>query len=89
MIQDNSLDITIRVTAVQAFRRFTCEEFRPNFETIFRNQDEDVEIRIASYLQIMRCPNYLVIRSIRHSLQVEEVNQGKVNNPQSYQIKAP
>lgn len=89
MIEDRDVDVAVRVTAVQTFRRLPCEDLRENFEDIFRNQDEDAEVRIAAYLQVMRCPNYLVIRAIRHSLQVEEVNQGRVNNPQTYQIKPP
>ncbi|XP_018566495.1 uncharacterized protein LOC108907336 [Anoplophora glabripennis] len=75
VIDNNNLDVGLRVAAVESFRRLPCEDSRNYFEYIFRNQDEDAEIRIASYLQIMRCPNYLLIRTIRHSLLHEEVNQ--------------
>lgn len=77
VIDNNDLDIGLRVAAVESFRRLPCEDSRNYFEYIFRNQNEDAEVRIASYLQIMRCPNYLLIRAIRHSLLHEEVNQGK------------
>nr|XP_023014254.1 uncharacterized protein LOC111504019 [Leptinotarsa decemlineata] len=75
VIENSNLDVAIRVAAVETFRRSFCEDTRSYFENRFRNQDEDVEVRIASYLQIMRCPNYLLIRTIRHSLMNEEVNQ--------------
>ncbi|KAJ8955427.1 hypothetical protein NQ318_003525 [Aromia moschata] len=75
VIENSNLDVGIRVAAVETFRRLPCEETESYFERIFRNHDEESEIRIAAYLQIMRCLNYLLIRSIRHSLEVEEVNQ--------------
>ncbi|KAG5866821.1 hypothetical protein JTB14_009006, partial [Gonioctena quinquepunctata] len=75
VIENSNLDVGIRVAAVETFRRSPCEDTRSYFERLFRNQDEEVEVRIASYLQIMKCPNYLLIRTIRHSLMEEEVNQ--------------
>nr|CAI5855622.1 unnamed protein product [Callosobruchus analis] len=77
VIANSNLASGIRVAAVETFRRTPCERTRSYFESIFRNQDEDAEVRIASYLQIMRCPSYLLIRAVRHSLLVEEVNQGR------------
>lgn len=77
MTEDVQLDVAIRVAAVEAHRRLPCEETRQYFENFFRNENEDSEVRIAAYLQVMRCPNYLVIRTIKHSLEYEEVNQGK------------
>lgn len=76
IIENDDLDVGLRVAAIESFRRLACEDTRSYFEQIFHNQDVDAEIRIASYLQIMRCPNYLLIRTIRHSLLHEEVNQG-------------
>lgn len=76
MIEDESVNIDLRVAAVDVHRRLPCDESRSYFEKLFRNQMFDSEIRIASYLQIMRCPNYIVIAAIQNSLEVEEVNQG-------------
>jgi hypothetical protein len=75
IIEDSQIDAAIRVAAVEVYRHLPCAQFRDYFEGLFRNQDEDVEVRIASYLQIMRCPNYLMIRTVKHSLENEEVNQ--------------
>ncbi|CAH1969137.1 unnamed protein product, partial [Acanthoscelides obtectus] len=64
VIANSNLASGIRVAAVETFRRRPCEKTRSYFESIFRNQDEDAEVRIASYLQIMRCPSYLLIRAL-------------------------
>ncbi|KAF5300365.1 hypothetical protein FQR65_LT00986 [Abscondita terminalis] len=75
IMKEKRFDTAIRLAAVYVFRRLQCEENRSIFEAIFRNQDEDTELRIASYLQIMRCPNYIVMTNIRHTLEMEEINQ--------------
>ncbi|XP_032670099.1 uncharacterized protein LOC116843644 isoform X1 [Odontomachus brunneus] len=71
------LPIEIRVAAIDAHRRLpSCEETRDEFFLdYYRNITLDTEIRIASYLQVMRCPDYNVIKTIKHALKVEEVNQ--------------
>lgn len=78
IIQHPSLSVDIRVAAIEAFRRLSCEENKSFFVDIFRDDTENVEVRIAAYLQLMRCPNYLLIRTIEHCLKEEEVNQGKL-----------
>ncbi|CAG9816912.1 unnamed protein product [Phaedon cochleariae] len=75
VIENSEVDVGIRVAAVETFRRYSCEDTRSYFERIFINQDVNSEVRIASYLRIMTCPTYLLIRSIRNSLLTEEVNQ--------------
>lgn len=69
-----------RVAAINAHRRLpSCEETRDRyFLDYYRNFTLDSEIRIASYLQVMRCPDYNVVKTIKHALKVEEVNQGTV-----------
>lgn len=68
----------VRVAAIDAHRRLpSCEETRDEFFLdYYRNMTLDTEVRIASYLQVMRCPDYNVIKTIKHALKVEEVNQG-------------
>lgn len=72
------LPMEIRVAAVDAHRRLSsCEETRDQFFLdYYRNTTLDTEIRIASYLQVIRCPDYNVIKTIKHALKMEEVNQG-------------
>lgn len=57
-------------------RRLACEETREYFLNLFRDQSVDSELRIAAYLEVMRCPTYTIVKTIKHSLEVEEVNQG-------------
>lgn len=68
-----------RVAAIDAHRRLpSCDETRDEyFLNLYRNFTQETEIRIASYLQVMRCPDYNVIKLIKHTLAEEEVNQGK------------
>jgi len=74
------LPMEVRVAAIDAHRRLpSCEKTRDEFFLdYYRNTTLDTEIRIASYLQVMRCPDYNVIKTIKHTLKVEEVNQGSL-----------
>lgn len=76
MIMDDELSAEVRVAAVDTHRRLPCMNTRDRFLELFRNQKIDSEVRIAAYLQMMRCPDYITIRIVRHCLQEEEVNQG-------------
>lgn len=80
-IDDSSgfVPMEIRVAAVEAHRRMqSCEKTRDLFFLdYYRNFTLNAEIRIASYLQVIRCPDYNVIKTIKHTLQTEEFNQGK------------
>lgn len=79
-IDDTSgfLPMDVRIVAIDAHRRLpSCEETRDEFFLdYYRNMTLDTEIRIASYLQVMQCPDYNVIKTIKHTLKMEEVNQG-------------
>ncbi|XP_060537065.1 uncharacterized protein LOC132708634 isoform X2 [Cylas formicarius] len=75
LVEDRDLDIAVRLAAVETFRRSPCERTRSYFDRIYRDQQENSEIRIAAYLQMMRCPNYLLVRTIARNLRHEEVNQ--------------
>lgn len=62
------------------YRRFPCNVTRPTMLEIFVNQSVDSEVRIAAYLQVIRCPIYSVVRHIVSVLDIEEVNQGDQSN---------
>jgi len=74
-IEDKQLPMEVRIAAVEAHRRLSCEETREYFLNLFRDQSMDSELRIAAYLEVMRCPTYTIVKTIKHSLEVEEVNQ--------------
>ena len=53
--KDNSMEI--RVSAIQALRRFSCKQVE-NLEQIYsmlQDPNEDAEIRINSFLSLIRC----------------------------------
>ncbi|XP_043519972.1 uncharacterized protein LOC122533896 [Frieseomelitta varia] len=71
------LPMEIRVASIDAHRRMpSCEKTRDlYFLNYYRNFSLDTELRIASYLQVMRCPDYNVVKTIKHTLKSEEINQ--------------
>lgn len=48
---------------------------RNNLLALFRNSDEDSELRLSAYLQVMKCPNDFSLQQIKETLMSEEVNQ--------------
>ncbi|KAL1492708.1 hypothetical protein ABEB36_010924 [Hypothenemus hampei] len=75
VVADSNLDVGVRVAAVETFRRLPCKKHQSYFESVFENQEQDTEVRIAAYLQLMRCPTYLLVRKISFRLREEQVNQ--------------
>ncbi|KAH9366847.1 hypothetical protein HPB48_018454 [Haemaphysalis longicornis] len=73
--QNPQLDIEIRLAAVEAFRRFDCDIPRNQMLAIYQNIDENVEMRIGSYLAAIRCPSSPVIEAIRNTLRTESIKQ--------------
>ncbi|XP_063971909.1 uncharacterized protein LOC135159796 [Diachasmimorpha longicaudata] len=71
------LPMEMRLAAIEAHRRLpSCQDTRDKiFLELYRNITYDPEIRIASYLQVMRCPDYNVIKTIKGILRDEPVNQ--------------
>jgi len=59
-------------------RRMSCNADVNILTRLFENQAEDSEVRIASFIGLMRCPTYLTISSIKAALEREEVNQGEL-----------
>lgn len=76
IIEDSIYDPALRIASVEVFRRLPCDSSRLYFEKMFRELSGDAEVRISSYLQMMRCPDYMLIRRIRTYLMNEEINQG-------------
>lgn len=76
-IENEKLIMDVRVAAIQSYRRLPCSIERDYFLKVFRNATYDTELRIASYLEVMRCPNYFVVSTIKMALEEEEVNQGE------------
>jgi hypothetical protein len=49
--------LEIRLNAIQALRRFSCEQLEDKdyVYTLLQDQEENVEIRISSFTAIIRC----------------------------------
>jgi hypothetical protein len=78
MRKENSLEI--RVNAIQALRRFSCEQMEDVEFTyeLLEKVDEDTEIRINSFLSLMRCSD--------HSERFQRFAQNKISNLEDYQV---
>lgn len=74
-ILDDRLSIELRVNTIAMHRRSQCEKNRDFFLDVYRNVSMNSELRIATYLEAIRCPDYLTIKYIKYVLQSEEVNQ--------------
>lgn len=74
--QANRNSISLRIAALEAFRRSPCEDkMRETALELFEKQDEDTEVRIASYLAAMKCGNKEVVEKVKHILEGEKINQ--------------
>lgn len=74
-IENNAIPIDVRLNIIAAHRRTDCEKNRDYFLNTYRNTMVNSELRIAAYLETMRCPDYLTVKHIKYILQTEEVNQ--------------
>lgn len=75
VIRDDEASVDIRLQAILAFRRVDCSRYRNIFLENYANYTLNSELRIYSYLQAMRCPDYISIRAIKSVLEQEQINQ--------------
>ncbi|KAH8289923.1 hypothetical protein KR018_003642 [Drosophila ironensis] len=75
IIRDGEAPVDIRLQAILAFRRVDCPRYRSLFLDNYANYTLNSELRIYSYLQAMRCPDYISIGAIKSVLDHEEINQ--------------
>ncbi|KAH8412988.1 hypothetical protein KR009_007324, partial [Drosophila setifemur] len=75
IVRDGEAPVDIRLQAILAFRRVDCPRYRSFFLESYGNYTLNSELRIYSYLQAMRCPDYISIGSIKSILEFEEINQ--------------
>ncbi|XP_075219817.1 apolipoprotein lipid transfer particle isoform X2 [Lycorma delicatula] len=74
-ILKDSLPMDVRVAAVEAYRRFSCNNDRNLLLNVYLNQTYDSELRIPAYLEVMKCPTHNIIKAVKELLVKEEVNQ--------------
>lgn len=74
-LENDSLSVEVRLNIITAHRRTNCEKNRDYFLHTYQNVMINSELRIAAYLETMRCPDYITVKYIKYILQTEEVNQ--------------
>lgn len=57
-------------------RRLPCDFNTEFLLNVYTNTEYEAEVRIAAYLQIMKCPTYGTIKQIKTMLETEKLNQG-------------
>ncbi|XP_054870046.1 uncharacterized protein LOC111586552 isoform X1 [Amphiprion ocellaris] len=72
---DHSTALELRLTAIQAFRRFSCSADRSVLLQLYISSQEDTEVRIAAYQQLMRCPDQDVFEAVKTTLRNETSSQ--------------
>ncbi|XP_006820902.1 apolipophorins-like [Saccoglossus kowalevskii] len=74
--QEEENPIEIRLAAVEAFRRMPCEKKgREELIKTFEKTEVDTEVRIATYLSIVKCPTPELFERIYNVLEKEDSNQ--------------
>uniref|UniRef100_A0A7N6A2B4 Vitellogenin domain-containing protein n=1 Tax=Anabas testudineus TaxID=64144 RepID=A0A7N6A2B4_ANATE len=67
--------LELRLAAIQAFRRFPCTADRSVLLQLYRSSQEDPEVRIAAYQQLMRCPDQNIFTVVKKTLRNETSSQ--------------
>ncbi|XP_076451754.1 uncharacterized protein LOC143287554 isoform X2 [Babylonia areolata] len=67
--KNNPLDV--RVAAMQAFRRMSCEESRERAQQLFEDTYAHTELRIAAYLTMMQCASMSQFTRLQRTLATE------------------
>ncbi|XP_024085563.1 apolipophorins [Cimex lectularius] len=74
-MMNDQLDLENRISAISAHRRLPCGTNLKYLLKLYQNQTNTEEVRIAAYLQLIRCPSYIILKEIRNILEDEEYNQ--------------
>lgn len=67
--------MSVRVAAIQAYRRVPCSVSREQMFRMFANKELDSELRINAYLVVMQCADVTTISRLHGQLNSEVVNQ--------------
>ncbi|KAL0966760.1 hypothetical protein UPYG_G00299790 [Umbra pygmaea] len=74
-IQSPFTPLELRISAIQAFRRIPCHADRESVLQLYRDPQEEVEVRVAAYQQVMRCPSPDVLKAVKTTLRHETSSQ--------------
>ncbi|XP_061550368.1 vitellogenin-like [Phycodurus eques] len=73
---NHSVPLELRLVAIKAFRRFDCSANRTLLLQLYSSSLEAVEVRIAAYQELMRCPDQDVFEAVKVTLRNEKSSQG-------------
>ncbi|XP_073779106.1 uncharacterized protein si:dkeyp-106c3.1 isoform X4 [Danio rerio] len=74
-VQNHSVPLELQLAAIRAFRRIPCHQDRKVLAQVFQRQQENVEVRIAAYQQLMHCPNQEIFTLVKTTLSNEKSSQ--------------
>ncbi|KAM4551263.1 uncharacterized protein PAE49_015110 isoform 2-T2 [Odontesthes bonariensis] len=74
-ILGHTTSLELRLAAIQAFRRFPCSADRSVLLQLYSSSQEDTEVRIAAYQQLMLCPDQEVFEVVKTRLRNETSSQ--------------
>jgi hypothetical protein len=74
-VNNNDLDMEVRIASLQAFRRMPCSVSHEDPMRLYQNAENDAELRIHAFLAVMSCPTSDVLTKVRMMLSGEPVNQ--------------
>ncbi|XP_064477046.1 uncharacterized protein LOC135390962 [Ornithodoros turicata] len=74
-IMNPEVALEIRVEAIKAFRRFSCDIPRNRMLEMYKNEMENVELRIGAYLAAVRCPSAPLLEIIKTTIRDEKIKQ--------------
>ncbi|CAI5641741.1 unnamed protein product [Oreochromis niloticus] len=74
-VLSSSAALQLRLAAIHAFRRFPCSADRSVLLQLYSSSQEDTEVRIAAYQQLMRCPDLDVFEVVKTTLRSETSSQ--------------
>ncbi|XP_046708205.1 uncharacterized protein LOC124387728 [Silurus meridionalis] len=74
-LHNYSAPVELRLASIQAFRHIPCHRKRGVLAWAYQQLQEDVEIRIAAYHQLMYCPDQEVFKIVKDTLSNETSTQ--------------
>ncbi|XP_051877297.1 apolipophorins-like [Pristis pectinata] len=74
-VQSKTNPLQVRLASIYAFRRIPCEADRSVLVQLYRTVDEDVELRIAAYYTLMKCPSDQLFEIVGLTLRKERSSQ--------------
>ncbi|KAJ3594613.1 hypothetical protein NHX12_003920 [Muraenolepis orangiensis] len=74
-VLSSSAATELQLAAIHAFRRMPCTTDRSVLLQLYASSQEEAEVRVAAYQQLMRCPDPRTLRAVRTTLRNETSSQ--------------